>query len=157
MLTNTAAASPQDAEITAITIAIDEAERNCRAALRDIARLSDRGEISHSEAAELEADALARLTAHGRDLELHGKQAIAPLQWAAYEERAARQRAAVLADRRRSPRLRGLSPRVRALRERQMCVVATAHVTREILGGLALDDDEESLLMRGQLAAAGLL
>ena len=109
------------------------------------------------EAAELEAETLARLTAHCRELELRGEEIVDPRLWAGYEARAAKQRAAAVADRRRSPRLRGLTPRVRAQRERQMCVVATAHVTNDVLRGLQIDDDEESLVMRRELAAAGLL
>ena len=158
MLTNTAAPDLQDqGEITATTIAIEAAERCARAALREIAHLAHTGEISHAEAAELEAETLARLTADCRELELRGEEIVNPRLWAGYEARAAKHRAAAVADRRRSPRLRGLTPRVRAQRERQMCVVATAHVTGDVLRGLQIDDDEESLVMRRELAAAGLL
>ena len=158
MLTNTATPDPQDhAEVTATTIAIEVAERRARAALRDVGRLAAAGEISALEAAGLETETLARLTAHCRELELRGEEIVDPRLWAGYEARAARQRAAAVADRRRSPRLRGLTPRVRAQRERQMCVVATAHVTNDVLRGLQLDEDEESLAMRHELAAAGLL
>lgn len=159
MLTNTAtAANTQDRpEITATTIAIEAAEARCRAALRDLARLADGEQISTIEAADLEADAIARLIMHVRALESRGEQIVDPRVWAGYEARAARRRAAAVADRRRSPRLRGLSPRVRALRERQMCVVASARVTQDVLRGLQVDDDEESLALRDELAAAGLL
>ncbi len=158
MLTNTATADPQDRiEITATTIAIEAAEARCRAALRDIARLAEGEQISPIEAADLEADTIARLITHVRALESRGEQIVDPRVWAGYEARAARRRAAAVADRRRSPRLRGLSPRVRALRERQMCVVATAHVSNDVLRGLRLDEDQESLEMRHELAAAGLL
>ena len=158
MLTNTANPDLQDhADVTATTIAIDVAERRARAALRDISRLVDTGEISAVQAADLEADTLARLTTHCRELELRGEEIVDPRLWAGYEARAARERAAAVADRWRSPRLRGLTPRVRAQRERQMCVVATANVTGDVLRGLQIDEDEESLAMRGELAAAGLL
>ena len=158
MLTNTATPDLQDhADVTATTIAIDVAERRARAALRDISRLVDAGEISAVQAAELEAETLARLTTQCRELELRGEEIVDPRLWAGYEARAARQCAAAVADRRRSPRLRGLTPRVRAQRERQMCVVATAHVTGDVLLSLQIDEDEESLAMRGELAAAGLL
>ncbi|MCA1701575.1 MAG: hypothetical protein LC790_22865 [Actinobacteria bacterium] len=90
-------------------------------------------------------------------MEARGEQIVDPRVWAGYEARAARRRAAAVADRRRSPRLRGLSPRVRALRERQMCVVASARVTQDVLRGLQVDDDEESVALRDELAAAGLL
>jgi hypothetical protein len=158
MLTNTATPDPQDhAEVTATTIAIEVAERRARAALRDVGRLAAAGEISALEAAGLETETLARLTAHCRELDLRGEEIVDPRLWTGYEARAARQRAATVADRRRSPRLRGLTPRVRAQRERQMCVVGTAHVTNDVLRGLQLDEDEESLEMRHELAAAGLL
>lgn len=158
MLTNTATAATQDRpEITATTIAIEAAEARCRAALRDLARLADGEQISTIEAADLEADTIARLIMHVRALESHGEQIVDPRVWAGYEARAVRRRAAAVADRRRSPRLRGLSPRVRALRERQMCVVASARVTQDVLRGLQVDDDEESLALRDELAAAGLL
>lgn len=158
MLTNTATPDLQDhGEITATTIAIEVAERRARAALREIVQLAHTDEISHGEAAELEAETLARLTAHCRELELRGEEIVDPRLWAGYEARAARHRTAAVADRRRSPRLRGLTPRVRAQRERQMCVVATAHVSNDVLRGLQLDEDEESLAMRHELAAAGLL
>ena len=123
----------------------------------DIDLLAAAGEISSLEAAELETDTLARLTAHCRELELRGKEIVGPRLWVSYEARAARQRVAAVADRRRSPRLRGLTPRARAQRERQMCVVATARVTHEVLRGLQSDEDEESLALRRELAAAGLL
>lgn len=156
MLTNTATPDLQDhAEVTATTIAIEAAERRARVALRDIRRLVDAGEISAVQAADLEAETLARHDC--RELELRGEEIVDPRLWAGYEARAARHRAAAVADRRRSPRLRGLTPRVRAQRERQMCVVATAHVPGDVLRGLQLDDDEESLAMRRELAAAGLL
>lgn len=158
MLTNSAPAEIQDAtEITATTIAIEAAEQRGRAALRDIARLAAAGEIGATEAAELEADTLARLMTHIRALELCGEEVVDPGVWARYESRAARHRAAALADRRRSPRLRGLTPRARALRERQMCVVATARVIEDVREVLEVDDDEESLATRVELAAAGLL
>ena len=77
--------------------------------------------------------------------------------WAGYEACAARQRASAMAERRRHPRLRGLSSRARALRERQMCVVASARVDAEILRWLHLDEDDEALEARRELAAGGLL
>lgn len=158
MLTNTATPDLQDhGEVTATTIAIEAAERRARAALRDITALADTGEISALQAAELQAETLARLSAHCRELLLRGEQIVDPGLWAGYEARAARHRAAAVADRRRSPRLRGLTPRVRAQRERQMCVVATAHVTNDVLRGMQIDDDEEACAMRRELAAAGLL
>ena len=158
MLTNTASDHTQGpTQITASTIAIDEAERCCRAALRDLTRLLDAGEISNQEAAALQTDTLARFTSRAHELELRGAQIVAPAQWADYEERAAQRRAAAVADRRRSPRLRGVSKSVRALRERQMCVVASAHVPNDVLRWLRLDDDDETFALRGELAAAGLL
>ena len=54
-------------------------------------------------------------------------------------------------------RSRALSAPARALRERQMCVVATARVSSDVLRGLWIDEDEETLATRGELAAAGLL
>jgi len=159
MLTNTAIANTHDegCEITATTIAIDAAERRHQAALRDIARLADSDQISAGEAAGLEAETIARFVAHAHELELRGEEIVDPVLWADYEARAARQRAAAMAERRRHPRLRGLSPRARALRERQMCVVASGRVDTETLRWLGLDDDDESLAAREELAAAGLL
>ena len=158
MLTNTATADLQDhAEVTAVTIAIDVAERRARAALRDIGRLAAAGVIGSLEAAELEAETLARLTIECRELELRGEEIVGARRWAGYEARAARRRAAAAADRRRSPRLRGLTPLVRAQRERQMCVVAAGRITHDLLRGLQIEEDEESLAMRHELAAAGLL
>lgn len=158
LTTNTTPAdSPQPTQITATTVAIDDAERRCHAALRDVARLADAGQVSPVEAADLEAEAVTRFTQHARDIELHGAEVVGPLAWARYEDRAARQRAAAVADRRRNPRLRGLSARARALRERQMCVVASARVTNDLLRWLSLEEDEETLCTRRELVAAGLL
>ena len=150
MLTNTTPVDTQQpTQITATTVAIDDAERRCDAALRDIARLAEAGQVSPVEAADLEAEAVTRFTQHACDLELYGAEVVGPLAWARYEDRAARQRAAAVADRRRNPRLRGLSARDRALRERQMCVVASARVTSDLLRWLSLDDDEETLFIGG--------
>jgi hypothetical protein len=158
MLTNSAPAETHEhTEISATTIAIEAAERRSRAALRDVARLAAAGEIGVAEAAELEADTLARLMTHIRELELRGAEVVDPALWARYEARAATHRAAAVADGRRSPRLRGLTPRARALRERQMCVVASARVIDDVRQALEVDDDEESLATRLELAAAGLL
>jgi len=159
MLTNTAIADTQDqsGEITATSIAIDAAERRHQAALRDIARLAQRGEIGAEDATDLQAETIARFVSDARELELRAEQIVEPILWAGYEASAARQRASALAERRRHPRLRGLSPRARALRERQMCVVASGRVDTEILRWLGLEDDGESLAAREELAAAGLL
>ena len=159
MLTNTVIADTYDqaGEVTATSIAIDTAERQHHAALRDIARLVETAQISADEAAALEAETIARFAAHAHELELRGAEIVEPAVWADYEARAARQRAVALAERRRHPRLRGLSPRARALRERQMCVVASVRVDTEIVRWLRLDDDDESLATREELAAAGLL
>ena len=157
MLTNTAPATQDHSQISATTVAIDDAERRCKAALRDLTALLDTGQIGAMEAAELEREALERFTAHARELELHGAQIVGAAQWERYEQRAARQRAAQIADRRRSPRLRGLSARARELRERQMCVVASARVPDDVPRWLRPQDDEETLALRGDLAAAGLL
>lgn len=159
MLTNTAIADTYDqtGEVTANTIAIDAAERQHHAALHDIAWLVETAQISADEAAALEAETIARFVAHAHGLELCGEEIVDSALWADYEARAARQRAVALAERRRHPRLRGLSPRARALRERQMCVVVSARVDTEILRWLHLDDDDESLATREELAAAGLL
>ena len=159
MLTNTATIDLPDhsGEITATTIAIDAAERRHQAALRDITRLAETEQISADEAAELEAETIARFVAHAHELELRGEEIVDRALWADYEARAARQRAVAMAERRRHPRLRGLSPRARAQRERQMCVVASGRVDTEILRWLRLEDDDESLAAREDLAAAGLL
>jgi len=159
MLTNTAIADTHDhtGEVTANTIAIDAAERQHHAALHDIAWLVETAQISADEAAGLESETFARFAAHAHELELRGEEIVEPAVWADYEARAARQRAVAMAERRRHPRLRGLSPRARALRERQMCVVASVRVDTEILRWLRLDDDDESLATREELAAAGLL
>ena len=159
MLTNTAIAHTQEqsGEITATSIAIEAAERGHQAALRDIARLAQRGEIGAEDATDLEAETIARFVSDARELELHGEEIVEPTLWAGYEASAARQRASALAERRRHPRLRGLSPRARVLRERQMCVVASARVDAEILRWLRLDEDDEALEARRELAAAGLL
>lgn len=155
MLTNTAPADPQDpaATITATTVAIEAGERSLQAALNDIARLAANGTLSPAEVADLEADTTTRFTSLLRELEQRGPEIVDPRLWAEYEARASRRRD----DRRRGPGLRGVSARTRALRERQMCVVATARVTRDVLGGLGRDDDEEEVAVRGELAAAGLL
>ena len=159
MLTNTATADTQDQTggITATSIAIDAAERRHQIALRDIARLAQGGEIGAEDASDLEAETIARFVSDARELQLRGEEIVEPILWAGYEASAARQRASALAERRRHPRLRGLSPRARALRERQMCVVASVRVDTEILRWLRLDDDDESLATREELAAAGLL
>ena len=158
MLTNTAPApSHDDGQITAMTIAIEDAERRCAAALRDLARLLDGGTIDLSQAAELEAEALARFTGSVRELELHGVEILDPSHRERLERRAARRLAAQLAERRCHPRLRGLGARERALRERQMCVVFGGRVEHDLLRRLDVDDDEEALATRAELAAAGLL
>jgi len=159
MLTNTAIADTheQPGEVTATTIAIDAAERQHHAALQDIARLVETALISAGEGAGLESETIARFVAHAHELELRGEEIVDAAVWADYEARAARQRAVAMAERRRHPRLRGLSPRARALRERQMCVVTSARVDAEILRWLRLDEDDEALEARRELAAAGLL
>lgn len=157
MLTNTAPASHDDGQITAMTIAVEDAERRCAAALRDLARLLESGTIDLSQAAELEAEVLARFTGCVRGLEHHGLEILDEAQRARLERRAARRRAAQLAERRRHPRLRGIGPRERALRERQMCVVLGARVEHDLLRRLDVDDDEEALATRLELAAVGLL
>ena len=158
MLTNTAPAhTAARHEITAATIAIEDVERRWRAALRDVARLAAAEKIADSEAAELEAGLAARFTARARALELHGADITTPAQWARYEARAARRRAEAAGERRRSPRLRCLGPSARRRREREMCVVASARVSADILRGLSCDDDDETLALRRELAAAGLL
>ncbi len=140
-----------------MTIAIEDAERRCAAALHDLARLLEGGTIDLSQAAELEAKALARFTGSVRELELHGVEILDPSHRERLEWRAARWLAAQLAERRRHPRLRGIGPRERALRERQMCVAPGARVEHDLLRRLDVDDDEKALVMRGELAAAGLL
>ena len=147
MLTNTAIADTQDQidEITSTAIAIDAAERQHHAALQDIARLVETAQISVDEAAGLEAETIARFVAQAHELELRGAEIVDAAVWADYEASAARQRAVAIAERRRHPRLRGLSPRARALRERQMCVVASGRVDAEILRWLRLDEDDEAL------------
>jgi hypothetical protein len=54
MLTNTEATAAQSPQTTATTIAIEDAERRCRATLRDIGRLTRTGAVSAIEAADLE-------------------------------------------------------------------------------------------------------
>lgn len=157
MLTSTAAPTTQPTHPTATTIAIEDAERRCNAALRDIARLARSGEISWLEAADLEAETVARLIARIRDLEAHGDRVVDAGECAAYEARAARRCATITADRRRGSQSRASSARARALRERQMCVVQSARVSSEVLRDMWVDDDEETLAARGALAAAGLL
>lgn len=158
MLTNTAPApSHNDGQITALMIAIEDAHRCCAAALRDLARLLDGGTIDLSQAAELEAEALARFTGSVRELELHGVEILDPSHRERLERCAARRLAAQLAERRHHPRLRGIGPRERALRERQMCVVLGARVEHDLLRRLDVDDHEEALATRLELAAAGLL
>ena len=152
MLTNTAPApSHDDGQITAMTIAIEDAERRCAAALRDLARLLDGGTIDLSQAAELEAEALARFTGSVRELELHGVEILDPSHCERLERRAPRRLAAQLAERRRDPRLRGIGPR-----ERQMLVVLGGRVEHDLLRRLDVDD-EEALATRLELGAAGLL
>lgn len=159
MLTNTAPAELQDhtSAVTATSIAVEAAEQRRHAALREVDWLVDSGQISAALASDLEADVNARLIAHVRALELYGEDVIDQELWARYVQLAARRCAAALADRRRSPRLRGLSARTRAVRERQMCVVASGRVSTDLLRLLRPDADEETFAMRGELAAAGLL
>jgi len=78
MLTNTATIDLPDhsGEITATTIAIDDAERRHQAALRDITRLADSDQISADEAAGLEAETIARFVAHAHELELRGAEIV---------------------------------------------------------------------------------
>jgi hypothetical protein len=68
MLTTATSARTLDLadDLTPDALAIDAAERRCRAALRDLARLIRSGEISLQDAADLERDALARLTGYIR-------------------------------------------------------------------------------------------
>ena len=159
MLTNTAPAPSHDddGQVTAMTIAIEDAERRWRAALRDLAALLDDGKIDLAQAAELETEALARFTGCVRALELDGLEILDAACRSRLEQRAARRQAAQLAERRRHPRLRGLGPRERAVRERQMCVVLGARVEHDLLRRLDVDDDEEALATRLELEAAGLL
>ena len=155
MLTNTEATAAQPTAAT--TIAIENAEQGCRAALRDIGRLIRTGQISAIEAADLETETIARFIAQTRELEMRGAEAISPPPTADRAACAEVQGATAPSGRSRAKRSRGLSAPARALRERQMCVVATGRVSSDVLRGLWLDDDEETLATRGELAAAGLL
>lgn len=159
MFTNTASADTpvRPRAVTATTIAVDAAERDRDAAGGEIDWLLDTGAINAAEAADLEAETNARYITRVRELELRGEEIVDPRLWAEYEALAARQRTAAVVDRRRSPRLPGVSAQARARRERQMCVVASARVSTDVLGWLRLDEDDEALAMRDELAAAGLL
>jgi hypothetical protein len=159
MLTNTAPADPSQGatEVTATTIAIEDAEQRFHAALRDIEQLAADEQISASEVAALEAQTIARFTAEARDLEHHGRAACDPADWARYEDRARQRDAAPACERRRAARQRGLSTRARALRERQMGVVVSARVNADLLRLVLGDDDEDRMTARLDLAAAGLL
>ncbi len=80
MLTNTVTAIACNArENPALSIAIDAAERRHRSALCDIARLARTGQISLDEAADLEAETLARFSGEVRELELCGEDPFARL------------------------------------------------------------------------------
>ena len=159
MLTNTAIAETQDpTQITAVMVAIEDAERRHRRALADIAQLLRDGAISAAEAAELEADTLSRFVGEAHDVERHGAELYEPAAWARYERRARQRTDAIAADRLRSPRLRGLTTPVRARREREMCVVASARVSDLCdWQRLLADEDPDALSARHDLAAAGLL
>jgi hypothetical protein len=157
MLTNTDVTAAQPSQTAATTIAIEDAERSCRAALRDIGRLIRAGEVSAIDAADLETETVARFIAQARELETRGTEAVAPPPTADRVACAEAQRQTARSGRSRGKRPRGLSAPARALRERQMCVVATGRVSSDVLRGLWLDDDEETLATRGELAAAGLL
>lgn len=157
MLTNTTLDVPQDpTQIAAASLAIDDAERSCEAALRDLALLVAKGAISAPEAAALESEALARLTLDARELELRAAEILDPQCWAAYEERAKQLLASDRDERAGASRAPRVSARMRARRERQMCVVASARVSAEIRAWLR-DEDDETLEARRELAAAGLL
>lgn len=158
MLTNPAIADPQDpAEITAATVAREAAEQRQLTALQEIAQLAASGAISTLEATELRAETLARFVQEARDLEARGEELCGAVLWARYERRARQRTEASVADRLRSPRLRGLSSRVRTLRERQMAVVASARVDATLRRLLLGDEDPDTLSVRHDLAAAGLL
>ena len=157
MLTNTEAPAAQSLQTTATTIAIEDAERRCRAALRDIGRLIRTGEVSAIEAADLETETIARFIAQTRELDTRGAETVATRLTPDDAGCADSQRPTSPSGRPRGERSRGLSARARALRERQMCVVASARVSSEVLRGLWPDEDEETLATRGELAAAGLL
>ena len=157
MLTNTEATAAQLPQTAATTTALEDAERRCRAALRDIGRLIRNGEVGALEAADLEGETIARFIAQTRELETQGAKAVAPCPTADRAGRPVAQRAAASSGRPGGERSRGLSAPARALRERQMCVVVTARVSSDVLRGLWIDADEETLATRGELAAAGLL
>jgi predicted S18 family serine protease len=157
MLTNTAATTAQPTQTTATTIAIDDAEYRCRAALREIARLADAGQISGLEAADLETEMVAKLTVQTRELETYGDAIADAVVRSDNARRTEGPHRAAESDRPRSQHPGSLSARARALRERQMCVVASARVSIDVLRGLWLDDDEETLATRRELASAGLL
>jgi hypothetical protein len=157
MLTNTEATAAQPPQTAATKMAIEDAERRCRAALRDIGRLIRNGDVSAVEAADLEGETIGRFIAQTRELETHGAEAVAPGSTADCAGRAALPRPTASSGRPRRERSRALSAPARALRERQMRVVATARVSSDVLRGLWIDEDEETLAMRAELAAAGLL
>lgn len=155
MLTNTDTAL--NAELAATTIAIEAAERRHLAALRDIARLRRTGQISVEEAAALERETLGRFTAEARELDLGGQHVVdAPLR-THYAPHAVAEIAGAAAGHTRHLPSGSLSPRALALRARQTRVVVDAHVDTEILRWLGLDDDDETLATRSELAGAGLL
>lgn len=158
MLTNTYPTDGHDpVAITAATIAIEDAERRHRVALRQIARLLTNDTIDALQAAELETDTLARFVREARELERHGPQHCGPQLWARYERRARDGDAQATVERSRSPLPRGLTRRTRVLRERQMAVVASAHVDASLRPLTFGDEDPETIGVRHDLAAAGLL
>ena len=157
MLTNTEAPAAQSPQANATTIAIEDAELRCRAALRDIGRLIRTGQVSAIEAADLETETIARFIAHTRELETRGTEDAAAPATADREACAEAQHSTAPSGRSRGKRSRALSGPARALRERQMCVVATGRVSSDVLRELWLDEDDETLATRGELAAAGLL
>lgn len=157
MLTNTTTDMQDMPAIAAATIAIDEAERRHEAGLREIAQLLNAGAIEAGEAAALEAETRARFVGEAHELERQGVQHCAPARSAAYERHAADPEAQATVERLRSPLLHGLTKRTRVLRERQMAVVASARVDASPWRLVIGDEDTETLGVRHDLAAAGLL
>jgi sarcosine oxidase gamma subunit len=138
--------------ISALSLALDDAQARLDAALDDLRALVAGGELTAADARALEDEYAARHLRRVATLEERGALACTPDEWCAYVAQAGARRARIDSARSRRERLRV------ALAARQCLVVAAGRIAEPTLVTFAgAEPDDEILEIRAELAAAQLL
>jgi len=138
--------------ITALSVALDEAQARLDAALEELRRLIADGALAADEARALEADYVTSHLRRVATLEQRGALACSPDEWEDHVMAAKARRARIESARSRRARLRI------AVAARRCLVVAAGRIDDPALAVLIDDEtDEETLEIRAELAAAQLL